>query len=375
MLEHDLNDSPSRVVLIEPSGSGGLAHFVFELARALADSGARVTLLTGAEYELDGRDRRFEVRGVFSRLRTNPLRVASTLRDLAPDVVHIHGAAHPEFYVPLVLLVRAFGFPVVYSAHDTVPRQRPRYTRSLVRLLLSLPERVIAHSRAVASEIESQFLVSPSRIDVVPHGHYVFLADYAAPHDAGGDPTNDNEARVLFFGYILPQKGLLDLIDAFRIVVDSLPHALLCIAGTPVGSFDPYAERIRALGLEENVELTLGYIPLEDLPNFFTAANVVALPYHAASQSGVLMAAYGFGTPVVATNCPGLVEYIQAGVTGLIVPPRDIEAFAAALIELLEDRQRSEKMGRAAMDWSLAEVPWSRVADQTLLSYASAVAS
>jgi len=52
-----------------------------------------------------------------------------------------------------------------------------------------------------------------------------------------------------------------------------------------------------------------------------------------------------------------------------------VPALAAALIELLEDRQRSERMGTAARDWSVAEVSWNRVAEQTLLSYAHAQAS
>jgi len=362
-------DEEARLVLVEPSGRGGLAHFTFGLANALAARGYQVSVMTSVTYEMADRRRRFHLHQVFDRTRTNPIRVWQTLREIRPRVVHLHGAAHPELYLPFLLAVRRLRVTTVYSVHDIQPRQWAWFPRGVLRLLWAVPDQLIAHSAYVARSLGDEFGIPAERIAIVPHGEYQFLAEaMSRPGELGKDAVLWPEAmepRVLFFGYILPQKGLTDLLEAFRRVADAIPAARLSIVGQPVGDFGPYRAQIRSLGLEDRVEVHLGYVPIEAMGPFFRAAMVVALPYRFASQSGVLFAAYAFARPVVATRCGGLLEYVKPGCTGLMVPVADPPALAEALIELLRDAERCRRLGETARAWSQTEFCWDRIAALT----------
>lgn len=363
----------THIALVEPAGHGGLAHFTFGLANALTAQGFRVTVFTSVSYEMVDHPRSFSLCQVFNRLRTNPFQVWQALREIHPTIVHLHGATHPELYFPLLLMLRLLQSTVVYSAHDLQPRHRPWFPGWFLRLLLRIPDVVIAHSQHVASCLRREFRLPAERLAVVPHGEYLFLAE-APPssHRSGAACSSSGaaEPRVLFFGYILPQKGLADLLEAFRIVTNVIPTARLCIAGQPAEDFALYQAQIESLTLQDHVELHLGYVPLEAMGQFFRAAQVVALPYRSASQSGVLFGAYAFGRPVVATRCGGLAEYVKPGRTGLLVPVADPQALARALIELLSDPKRCSRMGEEARVWSQREFSWNRIASLTIGSYA-----
>lgn len=363
----------THIALVEPAGHGGLAHFTFGLANALAAQGLRVTVFTSVSYEMVDHPRSFRLCQVFNRLRTNPFQVWQAFREIHPTIVHLHGATHPELYFPLLLILRLLASPVVYSAHDLQPRHRPWFPRWFLRLLLRIPDMIIAHSQHVASCLRSEFRLPAERLAVVPHGEYLFLAEtVSSPHppDAACKSPEAGEPCILFFGYILPQKGLADLLEAFRIVTNVIPTARLCIAGQPAEDFAPYQAQIESLTLQDHVELHLGYVPLEAMGQFFRAARVIALPYRSASQSGVLFGAYAFGRPVVATRCGGLAEYVRHGRTGLLVPVADPQALASALIDLLSDPERCSRMGEEARVWSQTEFSWSRIASLTGESYA-----
>ena len=362
-----------HIALVEPAGHGGLAHFTFGLANALAAQGFRVTVFTSVSYEMLDCPRAFTLCQVFNRLRTNPFQVWQALRETHPTVVHLHGATHPELYFPLLLALRLQQSTVVYSAHDIQPRHRTWFPQWFLRFLLRIPNLVIAHSQHVASCLRNEFRLPADRIAVVPHGEYLFLADtlsLARLPDGAYKSPESVEPRILFFGYILPQKGLADLLEAFRLVVNVIPTARLCIAGQPAEDFAPYQAQIESLALQDHIELHLGYVPLQAMSQFFRSAQVVALPYRSASQSGVLFGAYAFGRPVVATQCGGLAEYVKPGRTGLLVPVADPRALARALIELLSAPEHCSRMGEEARRWSQTEFSWNRIAALTGESYA-----
>jgi glycosyltransferase involved in cell wall biosynthesis len=85
----------------------------------------------------------------------------------------------------------------------------------------------------------------------------------------------------------------------------------------------------------------------------------------------VVRIAYVFGKPVVVSDVGSIPESVRHGVTGLIVPPGDDEALAAALLELLRDEARRTAMGRAAADMVSGDLSWDRIAERTETVYES----
>ena len=146
-----------------------------------------------------------------------------------------------------------------------------------------------------------------------------------------------------------------------------MPHARFLIASH--GS-----DLDRCLGMIEEpdrFEIHRGFVPGDQMPAFYQRASLVALPYISAGPSGVLLDAYGFGKPVVASEVGGLPEYVQDGTTGILVPPADERELAAGIIHLLSDDGLRYKMGANARRW-IAELKQS-VAAQWLAVYKQAM--
>jgi glycosyltransferase involved in cell wall biosynthesis len=111
------------------------------------------------------------------------------------------------------------------------------------------------------------------------------------------------------------------------------------------------------------------HIPDEDVPFYFRAADVVVLPYRRVYQSGVLLMAYSFSKPVVASAVGGLKETIRDGETGYLVRSEDPDALARALGEILGDPARAAAMGEAGYRLVAERFSWDVIARQTLAFY------
>jgi glycosyltransferase involved in cell wall biosynthesis len=93
------------------------------------------------------------------------------------------------------------------------------------------------------------------------------------------------------------------------------------------------------------------------------------LPYIEASQSGVIPTAYGFKKPVVVTSAGSIPEIVDDGITGFIVPPKDVNALAEAIIKLLKDRELRRKMGENAYKKLKKDLSWDNIAEKTIQVY------
>jgi glycosyltransferase involved in cell wall biosynthesis len=100
------------------------------------------------------------------------------------------------------------------------------------------------------------------------------------------------------------------------------------------------------LGIERNVIVVDRYVPNEETPLYFSAADVAVLPYTQVTQSGVVQLAFGFGVPVITTRVGGLAEVVSDGGTGLLVPPGDPAALALAVTRYFREGCR-ERMAQA----------------------------
>ncbi|GFN26990.1 glycosyl transferase [Achromobacter denitrificans] len=144
------------------------------------------------------------------------------------------------------------------------------------------------------------------------------------------------------------EKGHGDLIDAFHRVCPAFPQAHLVLVGDGM----PLLERLRAqaagLGLAQRVHFAGRR---EDIGDVLKAFDVFALPTQREALGTVFVEAAAMGLPVIGTRVGGVPETLREGVTGLLVPPRDPAALAAALERLLADRELRRRMGDAGRNW------------------------
>ncbi len=291
-------------------------------------------------------------------------RLRRRLRAWRSDVLHLQQTWDWRSAL-LHRAVRGLGIRTAYTVHDVKPH--PGDENWTVRALGVLErahrhwsDRVIVHSRQLLEDYRQEHGESRARsVRVVPHGAYSGLAAAASRHQA--EEAGSGGPRVLFFGRLSRYKGLDVLIEAAPVVAARVPGVRFVIAGRGE-DFTPYRARIDD---PELFEIHNRRIDDAELPGLFLGAQVVALPYLEASQSGVAALALAFGRPVVATRVGGLPEMIEDGIHGLIVPPGDSSQLAAALVRLLTEDAFARRCARQARVKARRELSWRAVAKRT----------
>ncbi len=284
-------------------------------------------------------------------------------RALRPDVFHIDDVdVSPR--LPLALSTSA-RLPIVLTVHDPEPHSGEENWRKSLgrRLSYRKASRFLLHSRELQDPFCLRYGIAPERVDVVRMGAMDIFQEWEAEPATALSPT------VLFFGRLSPYKGLKTLYDAAPRVADAVPGVRFVVAGRRLPHFVP--PEPPDLPPPAKVDVLDGYIPNGLLGRLFRESSVVACPYTDATQSAVLLTAYGFGKPVVASAVGGLPEYVEEGRTGLLVPPGDSDQLAVALIRVLSDADLRSRLEAGILAERSAGLSWARAAAETMSCYES----
>lgn len=233
------------------------------------------------------------------------------------DVIYLNGTVSGRL-LPALAGARARR---VLHVHDLVARV-PRFWR--------LADVVLAASGAVAHRLG-------------PMGAHVVYGPVDPDPPAVAPPwTPDGAPVVGFVGRIEPRKGTLDLVRAAPAIRAGLPGTRVMVVGDDPHRSDPaYTAAVTGSGEVEHH----GWVA--NAPGVMRHLDVLVLPSHEEPFGTVLAEAMAVGTPVVATRVGGLAEVVDDGVTGRLVAPGDPAQLAAAVLEVLRDRER---MGAAARE-------------------------
>ncbi|HSI14688.1 MAG TPA: glycosyltransferase family 4 protein [Chthoniobacter sp.] len=253
-------------------------------------------------------------------------RIVRTILDRRPRAIHLNS----ELPILLPLFPLFAFFNSVITLHDAVPHEGESFAkRAFMRVHLALVglfiRKVIVHSEAIRAQLPVWL---QRRTHVLPHVNYQLWAQAKQP------PAADGALVVLFFGRLLAYKGLDYLLEAFR-KLDPARFTLF-IAGE--GELPPDVLNT------PNIRVIHRFIGDEDLPGVFNQAHVVALPYVAASQSGVAYMALAFERPVIATRVGGLGDVIVDDFNGILVEPRSADQLATALERMADAGTRARLM-------------------------------
>jgi glycosyltransferase involved in cell wall biosynthesis len=141
---------------------------------------------------------------------------------------------------------------------------------------------------------------------------------------------------ILYFGIIRDYKGFDILLNAIAELKDSGLDFHLLAGGECYGSDEKYTQLISNLGISDYITWHNKYIPDSEVSNYFSVADVVALPYRTASQSGVTQIAYSYDLPVIVTKVGGLPEIVDEGQSGFTIEPENPTELANILEKNLE---------------------------------------
>jgi glycosyltransferase involved in cell wall biosynthesis len=243
------------------------------------------------------------------------------------------------------------------GARDTSPPGRIEAER---RIGLAC-EQVIATCQDEVREL-AQLGIPAEKVSVVPCG-----VDTAAFRPFGAVAPRNSRARLLTLGRLVQRKGIDTVIDA----LPRLPGAELVVAGGPERdrlAGDPEYRRLRDIARERGVSdrvIFTGAVPRMQVPALIRSADVVVCtPWY--EPFGITpLEAMACGVPVVASTVGGLTDSVVHGTTGLLIPPRDPAALAAAAGTLLTDLEMRIAFGEAGTRRARRWYSWPRVAAQT----------
>ena len=374
-----------NIALIEPvGGHGGMNYYDMSLARGLAAEGVSVTWYTcdkTMEADEEGVVVRKTFKGVYGsankilrlfRFIYGLLVSLVSVRRSGGKVVHYHFFGMGPLESSMCLLARLFACRVVATIHD-VESFAGLEGSVFSRLMFAAINQFIVHNK---SSRKALLDVAPegfnqNTISIIHHGNYagsVKRLDMTTSRRALGLPE-DGEL-VLFFGQIKEVKGLDLLLTAIPKVVKKMGNVTFLIAGKVwKDDFSRYQLIIDQLNLAPFVRTHIRYIPDEDVDIYYSAADVVALPYRKIYQSGVLLMAMSYGLPVVASDLLGMSEVVNHKMNGYLFKRNDADALAQALVDALADVKQRALVGEAARLLMETDYSWESAAEKTKAVY------
>lgn len=233
---------------------------------------------------------------------------------------------------------------VVFIDDNVIPHEARPGDKLLTRFAFRFVDGHVVQSESVRRDL---LLWKPgARWTLLPHPVYEIFGGEMGRAEARERLTRmmpelalaPGEKILLFFGYVREYKGLHLLLEAMPEIRRRVKARLL-VVGEFYQDEEAYRDHARRLGLGAEVVIRASYVPNEQVGLFFSAADILTLPYLSATQSGIIQIAYNFHRPVIATDVGGLAEVVRTGKTGYIVPPRDAPALAEAVARFFEEEQ------------------------------------
>ncbi|MEN6519713.1 MAG: glycosyltransferase [Armatimonadota bacterium] len=365
-----------RIIVVGPSFPfrGGIAHYTALLCKSLAESHEVQLVSMSRQYPrllFPGKTQRDEsavklvVEGAEPLVDSmNPLswsHAAKRIREYSPELVIIQWW-HP-FFAPafgsLAALCRKFT-KVMFLCHNVLPHEKSGPVRLFTKYALGKGNMFITHSEE--DTINLKDILPNAQVRKARHPTYEVFRKQPISKDTARRELglSQNQNVILFFGLVREYKGLKYLIEAMPAILSSV-NAVLVIAGEFYDGKEKYVRLIKDLGIDHCVKITDEYIPNEAVGMYFSAADLVVLPYVTATQSGIAQIAYGFDRPVVTTNVGGLPETVIDGKTGYVVSPEDSYALARAVVRFFEEDKAGEFIDNISA--FREEFSWSRLVE------------
>lgn len=272
----------------------------------------------------------------------NWIHTANQIRKLKPDLV-IFQWWHPYFAPCYFSICKLLGkIRILFVCHNVFPHERFPMDRFLTKHVLANGDFFIVHSKQDESDLNTIKKKAVYRRAVLPT--YNIFNFQNLPMDTGRSLLGllPDDKVLLFFGFVREYKGLKHLIHALPKVVETLGKVKLLIVGDFSEDKKSYVDLIAGLHMEPYIEIHDGYIPDKEIEKFFSASDVVVLPYESATQSAIVQIAFGFERPVIATNVGGLPEAVMHDKTGYIVEPKNSEQLSARIIQFFQENKFPE---------------------------------
>lgn len=366
--------------------SGGMNVYVLQTARELAARGNQVDIFTRSHDTNDPKVVNLEDKLRIIHIDAGPyecpkndlpnhipeftrgIERISIVNNLVYDVIHSH------YWLSAIAgksLSFEYNIPHIVTFHTLAKsknRARAGEDESEQRIKIEKQSIDSADAVVVSTSDEQQdisvlYSKSLETISVINAGVDPELFKPSSQRNARNNLGITEENVVLYVGRIEPLKGVDILLKAFSLMENISETRLMIVGGNVNQSSEISKLRLLSskLSIDEQVTFT-GAVEHRELPIYYNATDVFALPSYYESFGLVALEAMACGKPVVASRVGGLKSLVKDGVSGYLIPWRCAEPFANKLDILLKNNSLNKKMGEAAREAAI-QLSWSSTAD------------
>lgn len=361
---------------------GGIGDYTRELAKALAQLGHQVSVLTSVLGQDGGESFRLYPR--ISKWDFSSWKAILTLiREVEPQILHLQYQAAAYGMHPAINLLpwrlRPMRSLLLVTFHDLrvpylFPKAGPVRRGAIIALAKGCDGIIVTN---VGDEAKARgYGLEP---------HLIPIGSNISPRLPPGYDREEWRARwgikeetlLSYFGLLHESKGVESLFRALARLLERGERVRLLMVGGKIGASDPttadYAHRMEALGRELGLDiLWTGYVNEEEVSANLLASDICVLPYKdgVSLRRGSLMAALAHGLPIISTWPETEMRELVEGQNIALVPPEDVEALVAKVRELAASEGLRRRLGRGAKRLSRA-FSWERIAEETVALYSS----
>lgn len=370
-----------KIALVSPydfAYPGGVANHISSLYKYLTNMGHEVKVIApaskavtifGDDFTLIGKPRAIPTSGSVIRVSLS-VRLASAIKEVLDreqfDIVHLH-----EPFMPMLCsAVLRFSNTVnigTFHACDGTPGYN--FAWPIGRLMVKgrthkLDGKIAVSKPAMkyaSKYVSGDFTIIPNGIDL----------EHFSTDVPPLPQFNDGRPNILFLGRLEKRKGLDYLLRAYRRVKQEIPEVRLLVVGPGTRLRKKYERWIKQHKVKDVV--FTGPATYADLPRYYQTADIFCSPATGRESFGiVLVEAMAVGTPVVATSIDGYASVVTHSEEGLLVPPKNTEKLAEALLTLLKDKALRQKMGEKGK-LTARNYNWEQIAKRVFDYYLKAI--
>ncbi|MCK4653637.1 MAG: glycosyltransferase [Candidatus Cloacimonetes bacterium] len=291
---------------------------------------------------------------------------AKKIKQWQPDILIL------KYWIPffapafgfVLFILKSSNIKIIYLIDNIEFHEKWLFAKILTKFAFSKADKLVTLSKAVYKNAKEMF---PKKNTILGfHPTYNCYNQNRFDKKTVKEKLGLNGKKViLFFGFIKPYKGLDILLYAFPKILEKIPNAHLLIVGETYGSSEKYYKIIKDLKFLKNIKFIEKFVQTGEVEIFFKAADVLALPYKQATQSGIAQIGFDMQLGAVATPVGGLPEIVIDKKTGIVAKSCSSDDFAQAVVDFfkLDEKKLKENIKIENRKYS-----WDRFAELVISS-------
>ena len=380
-------DRKIKLLLITPyfyPESGGLESYTYNISKRMVKKGFDVTILCSTRDKIDENENLDGIKVIRQKpnfiLSNTPIRfnlfftMSKLVKENDFDLINAHTPV-PLYADVAAMVSKRHKIPFILTYHAgslmkdriVIDAVAKIYQRSIEKFTLAQADKIITVSEFVKNNYIKEY---KEKVCIISPG--VDIDKFKPLNKIEKKPNN-----ILFVAQLVKGhkwKGLDYLLESVNLIKKDIESIKLTVVGS--GNYiDHYKDRVNELRIKDNV-IFKGRVSDEELVKEYQRANILILPTYTDAESFgmVLIEANACGISVIGTRTGGIQYVIKDGETGLLVPPKNPEALADAVIELLNDEDLAKKMGENGRRLVEKRYTWKRAAEMTEKVYKGVIA-